>query len=113
MIHTRGDVDDDECLDHHCTWREACSVWRAVWPLLATCAPTFITCMTARTFRVELPTHNHSFVVEIAPESSVHDLKAEIERVCPGQPRPDAQRIIWRGRLLADHEKVAEIRTVR
>ncbi|KZV69835.1 hypothetical protein PENSPDRAFT_685979 [Peniophora sp. CONT] len=67
--------------------------------------------MSARTFRVELPTHNHSFVVEIAPESCVHDLKAEIERVCPGQPRVDAQRIIWRGRLLADHEKVADIRT--
>ena len=69
--------------------------------------------MSARTFRVELPTHNHSFTVEIAPEASVHDLKAEIERVCTGQPRLDAQRIIWRGRLLADHEKVSEIRTVR
>jgi hypothetical protein len=63
--------------------------------------------------RVELPTYNHSFTVDISNTGSIHDLKAEIGRVCTGQPRLDSQRVIWRGRLLRDEEKVGELWKVR
>ena len=37
------------------------------------------------------------------------DVKDEIKRVCPGSPRVDGQRVIWRGRLLRDEELVMDI----
>jgi hypothetical protein len=60
----------------------------------------------ASSVRVELPAYSHSFSVQVSPSATVFDLKAEIERVCPGGPRVDGQRIIWRGRILRDDEQL-------
>ncbi|KAG5643771.1 hypothetical protein DXG03_009650 [Asterophora parasitica] len=59
--------------------------------------------------RVELPSYAHSFTVQVPPTSTVRDVKQEIFNSCPGKPRVDGQRIIWRGRYLIDHEKVDEL----
>jgi len=56
--------------------------------------------------RVDLPSYSRSFVVHVQPSSLIIDVKQEIYRVCPGQPRPDGQRLIWRGRILSDDENI-------
>ena len=56
--------------------------------------------------RVDLPSYSRSFVVHVQPSSSIINVKQEIYRVCPGQPRPDGQRLIWRGRVLNDDENI-------
>jgi len=56
--------------------------------------------------RVDLPSYSCSFVVQVKPSSSVVDVKREIFRTCPGRPRPDGQRLIWRGRVLSDDENI-------
>ncbi|KAK7470801.1 hypothetical protein VKT23_002219 [Stygiomarasmius scandens] len=56
--------------------------------------------------RVELPTYAHSFSVDVPNDANVLQLKQEISRSCPGSPRVDGQRIIWRGRYLSDGEKL-------
>ncbi|OCH90729.1 hypothetical protein OBBRIDRAFT_887520 [Obba rivulosa] len=65
--------------------------------------------MTLVDLRVELPAYSHSFQIHVQQESSIRDVKQEIARLCPGSPRPDGQRLIWRGRFLKDEERVAEI----
>ncbi|KAG6832941.1 hypothetical protein H0H92_004825 [Tricholoma furcatifolium] len=59
--------------------------------------------------RVELPAYAHSFTIQVALNSTVGDVKQEIYNTCPGRPRVNGQRIIWRGRYLFDHEKVDEL----
>ncbi|THH33647.1 hypothetical protein EUX98_g522 [Antrodiella citrinella] len=59
--------------------------------------------------KVELPTHSLSFQVQIPPSSTIRDVKDKIQSTCPGAPRIDGQRVIWRGRFLKDEEKVEEI----
>ncbi|CAA7259556.1 unnamed protein product [Cyclocybe aegerita] len=59
--------------------------------------------------RVDLPSYSRSFVVQVPPSSSVLRVKQEIQEACPGQPRPEGQRLIWRGRLLADDELVENL----
>ncbi|KAH7887882.1 hypothetical protein F5I97DRAFT_910061 [Phlebopus sp. FC_14] len=59
--------------------------------------------------RVELPTYSHSFNVRIPATSTVFDVKQAIFLTCVGQPRPEGQRIIWRGRYLGDEEKLSEL----
>jgi hypothetical protein len=39
----------------------------------------------------------------------VADLKTVIAEQCPGQPRPNGQRIIWKGRIVVDEEVVGDI----
>lgn len=65
--------------------------------------------MSLLDIRVDLPTHSRSFTVSVPPQSSVLQVKQEIFRACPGQPRPEGQRLIWRGRLLSDAETVESL----
>lgn len=59
--------------------------------------------------RIELPTYARSFNVEIPETCTILEVKEEIYRTCPGRPRVEGQKLIWRGRFLADDEKVATI----
>jgi len=59
--------------------------------------------------RVDLPSYSRSFTVSVPSQASVREVKSEIFRTCPGQPRLEGQRLIWRGRLLSDEENVENI----
>ncbi|KAJ3575172.1 hypothetical protein NP233_g1292 [Leucocoprinus birnbaumii] len=59
--------------------------------------------------RIELPTYAHSFSIQVPEDCTILDVKTEISRICPGRPRVDGQKLIWRGRFLADHEKIETI----
>ncbi|KAI0356484.1 hypothetical protein OH77DRAFT_1495312 [Trametes cingulata] len=59
--------------------------------------------------RVELPAYSHSFTVQVPPESTIRDVKQEINRACPGSPSPEGQRLVFRGRFLKDEEKVDDV----
>lgn len=63
--------------------------------------------------RVELPTYSHSFQVSVPSTGIINDLKHEIERICPGNPRVHGLRLIWQGRVLSDDEKMLDIWKVR
>jgi hypothetical protein len=63
--------------------------------------------------RVELPAYCYSFNIEVPGTSTVLDVKQAISTACTGQPRPEGQRIIWRGRCLDDVEKISELWPVR
>ncbi|KAJ3542874.1 hypothetical protein NM688_g5926 [Phlebia brevispora] len=65
--------------------------------------------MTSLELRVELPTHFYSFRIQVLPEWTIQNVKEEIKRVCPGSPKVDGQRVIWRGRLLRDEEQVKDV----
>ena len=78
----------------------ACSAY--LWGL-------FIAYMSLVDIRVDLPTHSHSFTVSVPSRYSVLQVKQEIYGICPGQPRPEGQRLIWRGRLLSNDEKVESL----
>ncbi|KAI5124854.1 hypothetical protein M0805_007287 [Coniferiporia weirii] len=58
---------------------------------------------------VELPQYTQSFVVDVLPTHTVRDIKQEISRACPGNPRVDGQRLISRGRILDDAERVESL----
>ncbi|KAJ3807389.1 hypothetical protein F5876DRAFT_48155 [Lentinula aff. lateritia] len=63
---------------------------------------------------VELPAYGYSFTVHLpstsaASSNTVLSIKNAISSTCPGNPQADGQRIIWRGRVLGDAEKVAEL----
>ncbi|TFK29348.1 hypothetical protein FA15DRAFT_610526 [Coprinopsis marcescibilis] len=59
--------------------------------------------------RIELPAYSHSFRVFVSPSSTIHQVKQEISRTCPGQPHVDGQRLISKGRNLRDDEKIEEL----
>ncbi|KAF9483955.1 hypothetical protein BDN70DRAFT_873083 [Pholiota conissans] len=61
--------------------------------------------------RVDLPSYSQTFTVRVPLSSSVSRLKQEIHHICPGQPRPDGQRLIWRGRVLSDDENIDNLWT--
>lgn len=65
--------------------------------------------MTSFEIRVELPAHSHSFCIQAESQWSIHEVKNEIQRTCVGAPKPDGQRLIWRGRFLKDEEMVQDI----
>jgi hypothetical protein len=69
--------------------------------------------MDAVDLRVELPAYSHSFPVQVPTTSTVLAIKEQINKACPGGPLPHGQRIIWRGRLLRDSERVQDIWKVR
>lgn len=69
--------------------------------------------MSAVELRVELPAYSYSFHVHVEPSWSILNVKEEIKRACPGSPQVDGQRVIWRGRLLRDEEKVQDVWKVR
>ena len=62
---------------------------------------------------VELPAYSRSFDIQVPESATVVDVKQEISSVCIGRPRPDGQRLIWRGRYLDDQEKIGELWPVR
>lgn len=62
---------------------------------------------------VELPAYSHTFQVKVPASSTVRDVKQEITKSCVGEPRADGQRVISRGRVLQDDEKVQDIWKVR
>jgi Ubiquitin family len=62
---------------------------------------------------VDLPSYQHSFIVQVPRSSSILNVKQEIFRTCVGAPRADGQRLIWRGRNLHDDERVEDILTVK
>ncbi|EUC59008.1 transmembrane protein, putative [Rhizoctonia solani AG-3 Rhs1AP] len=45
----------------------------------------------------------------VPARARVADLKTAIAEQCPGQPRPNGQRIIWKGRVVVDEEVVGDI----
>lgn len=59
--------------------------------------------------RIELPTYARSFTIQIPDTCTILQVKEEISRTCPGRPRVDGQKLIWRGRFLADDENVESI----
>ncbi|PFH52540.1 hypothetical protein AMATHDRAFT_139666 [Amanita thiersii Skay4041] len=59
--------------------------------------------------RVELPAYSHSFNVNVQHDSTILIVKQEISQVCPGNPRIEGQRLIWRGRYLNDDECVSDL----
>lgn len=56
--------------------------------------------------RVDLPAYSRSLFLKVDVSNTILQVKEEIHRTCPGQPRPDGQRLIWRGRILTDNETV-------
>lgn len=62
--------------------------------------------MSVVDIRVDLPSHSRSFTLNVPSDATVLQLKQEIYRTCPGQPRIDGQRLICRGRQLADDESI-------
>lgn len=55
---------------------------------------------------VEHPQYTQTFVVRVPPAGTVGDIKHEIERACPGNPRREGQRLISKGRVLDDAERI-------
>ncbi|KAG6332986.1 hypothetical protein ID866_6102 [Astraeus odoratus] len=65
--------------------------------------------MSLVAIRVELPAYSHSFAIEVPVASTIADVKQVIFAHCVGRPRPEGQRMIWRGRCLEDAEKISEL----
>ncbi|KZT20777.1 hypothetical protein NEOLEDRAFT_1151119 [Neolentinus lepideus HHB14362 ss-1] len=65
--------------------------------------------MSLVSLKVELPSHSLSFHVQVPSHSTVLDIKHEIHRACTGAPRVEGQKIIWRGRVLRDDERVDDL----
>lgn len=63
--------------------------------------------------RIELPTYARSFTIQVLDTCTVREIKEEISRACPGRPRVEGQKLIWRGRFLMDDESVETIWKVR
>ncbi|KAL4075988.1 hypothetical protein J3A83DRAFT_2096177 [Scleroderma citrinum] len=63
--------------------------------------------MSLTAVRIELPACSHSFTIAVPATSTIGDVKQAISTSCVGHPRPEGQRIIWRGRYLFDEEKIA------
>ncbi|KAG8717482.1 hypothetical protein FRC08_007367 [Ceratobasidium sp. 394] len=56
------------------------------------------------------PTHTKApLTLAVPPGAKVADLKTAIAERCPGQPKPNGQRIIWNGRIVVDEEVVGDI----
>ncbi|TDL29609.1 hypothetical protein BD410DRAFT_892875 [Rickenella mellea] len=59
--------------------------------------------------RVELPQYSRSFSIQVSQSGSVLDIKQQIAQTCPGHPRVEGQRLIWKGRVLEDAEVVERV----
>lgn len=59
--------------------------------------------------QVELPQYSHSFSVQVPPTASILDIKREITQLCLGHPSVEGQRLISKGRVLADAETVEQL----
>jgi hypothetical protein len=69
--------------------------------------------MSVVELRVELPSYSHSFLIQVPTSYTILDVKGEISKSCTGAPRANGQRLIWRGRVLRDEEKVEDVWKVR
>ncbi|KAL5527205.1 hypothetical protein ACEPAG_5996 [Sanghuangporus baumii] len=58
---------------------------------------------------VEHPQYMQTFVVCVPPAGTVSDIKHEIAQACPGNPRVEGQRLISKGRVLDDGERVESL----
>lgn len=58
---------------------------------------------------VEVPSYSYRLTVGVPIESTIREVKQEIERSCQGRPRTDKQRLIALGRELADDERIESI----
>lgn len=65
--------------------------------------------MTDISLNVELPAHSHSFQVQVSESASIANIKFEISKSCPGEPKVEGQRLIYAGRLLRDDENIQDI----
>jgi hypothetical protein len=65
--------------------------------------------MSVVELRVELPSYSHSFIIQVPISFTILEVKREISRTCTGAPRVDGQRIICRGRVLQDEERVEDL----
>ena len=61
---------------------------------------------------VEHPQQTQRFEVYVFSTAIVRDVKEQIARVCPGNPEASGQRLICKGRILNDAEKVDSVWTV-
>lgn len=58
---------------------------------------------------VEVPQYSLTVNVQVRPNDTISDLKQEISTACPGNPRVEGQRLISKGRILKDTEKIDSI----
>ena len=65
--------------------------------------------MSNISLNVELPAHSHSFQVQVPESASIENIKSEISKSCPGEPKVEGQRLIYAGRLLRDDEQIQDI----
>lgn len=65
--------------------------------------------MSNISLNVELPAHSHSFQLQVPESASIANIKSEISKSCPGEPKVEGQRLIYAGRLLRDDEFVQDI----
>jgi hypothetical protein len=72
-------------------------------------APCRSALMSVVCLTVELPSYSHSFSVTIPTTARIIDVKQAIQQICTGNPRIDGQKLVWKGRFLADEEAVADI----
>ncbi|KAG8218796.1 hypothetical protein J3R82DRAFT_4471 [Butyriboletus roseoflavus] len=77
----------------------------------ASSSSSIVTIMSVPTvvIHVELPAYSNSFNVQVPESATVLDVKQAISFVCIGHPRPEGQRVIWRGRCLDDQENISEL----
>ena len=61
---------------------------------------------------VEHPQYTQTFTVRVPPAGTVNDIKHEISQTCPGHPKVEGQRLISKGRILDDGERVESLWTV-
>ncbi|KAF8631258.1 hypothetical protein AX15_002585 [Amanita polypyramis BW_CC] len=59
--------------------------------------------------RVELPAYSRSFSVRIPSNGTILNVKEEIFHTCPGNPRVESQRLVWRGRYLTNDERINDL----
>ncbi|GJJ07517.1 hypothetical protein Clacol_001719 [Clathrus columnatus] len=65
--------------------------------------------MSELTIQVHLAAYYHSFNVSITSEATILHFKHKITATCPGAPETSGQRIIYKGRVLADTEVIGDI----
>ena len=58
---------------------------------------------------IELPQIAHTFSITVAPGATIRDVKDAVSQECEGRPRAEGQRLIAKGRVLRDEERVEEL----
>lgn len=59
--------------------------------------------------QIELPSYAYSFNLRLPSSTTVLQVKSLVSQTCPGSPRVDGQRIVFRGRFLQDSEKLEDL----